>query len=87
MVIFVIVIFSIVITFTHGHIIHHNSNNTLGAIIMTIRYILQIYRVIFLLKVSKEIHDQQKYQGMINLKPGVNLDVDVESCEHVEAGH
>lgn len=57
--------------------IHHSANTTMGAIIMAIRYFIQISRVIFLLKVTREIQEQQKYKGMINLKPGYTNDVDI----------
>lgn len=54
--IFAIVIISITIAFTHADWMHHNKDNALGAAIMVTRYGIQIYRVLMLLLVSKEIH-------------------------------
>lgn len=54
--IFVIVLISITIAFTHADWMHHNKDNVLGASIMVTRYGIQIYRVLMLLLVSKEIH-------------------------------
>lgn len=54
--IFIIVLISITIAFTHADWVLHNKDNALGAAIMVTRYGIQIYRVLMLLLVSKEIH-------------------------------
>lgn len=47
--------------------------NLFGASVVALRYSIQIFRLLRLIKVSKDIHEQKKYQGMISLKPGVDL--------------
>lgn len=44
-----------------------------GAGLMIVRYSLQIYRVLVLAKMSKDLHDEQKYQGMVNLQSGMEV--------------
>jgi len=43
---------SIYITCTHNDNIHHNTSNTFGATMVTIRYTIQFIRVVMLLKIS-----------------------------------
>lgn len=51
--------------------------------IRVIRYVVQIYRVVALAKVSKDLHEERKYQGMVNLKIGTDADISVN--ENLEA--
>ncbi len=51
--IFFAVIGSIFITCTHSDNLHHNTCNTFGATMVTIRYTIQIIRLLLLLKTSK----------------------------------
>jgi hypothetical protein len=59
----------------------------MGAVIMAIRYIVQIYRLIVLVKTTKEIREMHKYQGMINIKVGASIDANSESVETIETSH
>lgn len=51
------------------------AGNKMGVGLMIMRYSLQIYRVFVLAKLSKDLHDQQKYQGMVDLKSGMDVEV------------
>ena len=74
--IFFAVIGSILVTCAYVDGLHHSTGNSFGAVMVAARYTLQIVRFGMLIKVSKEIHDQKKYQGMISLKPGLDLEND-----------
>jgi hypothetical protein len=56
----------------------------MGAILMSIRYIVQACRLVLLVKTAKEIHEQKKYEGMINLKIGIGIDIDNETSDNIE---